>query len=100
MQPSGAGTLSLFALGRRGLVWCSGLSSAGRALSLFRFINSVAVYVRVQGSDDDHLTHEMRVVFLDVDGVLCCARSITCDYEEDDETLIHDKTAKGAANRD
>lgn len=31
----------------------------------------------------------LKVIFLDVDGVLVAKRGICCDYSEDDETLIH-----------
>ena len=34
--------------------------------------------------------HPLRIIFLDCDGVLCLARSLTCDFEDDDVTLLFD----------
>jgi len=36
----------------------------------------------------------LRVIFLDVDGVLACSRSILCDYDDKDPTLLFDIKGK------
>ncbi len=39
-----------------------------------------------------HTTNYNCVIFLDCDGVLALTRSLLCDYEDGDVTLLHDPT--------